>query len=171
MSHLCSGFEPIVPDYPKILILGTMPSVVSLEHAFYYAHPRNAFWPIMQRLLGYSQTSAQVSSQVHTLALQTAGIFLWDVLQTCERKGSLDSAITQPKANDFEWVFKTYPSLRVVAFNGKAAENLFKKHVVKHQQVPSQLTYLSLPSTSPANAQMLFEDKVLLWQEKLTKLL
>jgi len=167
LKSFCQGFKPIVPDDPKVLILGTMPSVASLEHAFYYAHPRNAFWPIMQTLLN----TTMKTEQQKTTRLQTCGVFLWDVLQACERQGSLDSAIKSPEANDFEWVFNTYPTLKVVAFNGKAAEKLFEQQVIKKQTLPQDLIYLSLPSTSPANAQIKFEDKVLLWQEKLTNLL
>ena len=148
------------------MILGTMPSVASLEEAFYYAHPRNAFWPIMQRLLGEQLVTNKEKAQ----ALKVHGIFLWDVLQGCERKGSLDSAIKNPQANHFEAVFKQFPSLNAVAFNGQAAEKLFKQHVLKKQVLPDNLTFVSLPSTSPANARLSLEDKVLLWQEKLNHL-
>jgi len=163
----CQGFDPIMPKQAKILILGTMPSVESINQSFYYAHPRNAFWPIMQRLLNREL----LTEPVKRTALQESGIFLWDVLSFCEREGSLDSAIKQPVANDFTWVFDQNPLLRTVVFNGKAAETLFKRHVAKKQSLPSGLTYLSLPSTSPANARFSMEDKVLLWQEKLGDLL
>jgi len=166
VSAICEGFNPIVPIKPSIMILGTMPSVASLEHAFYYAHPRNAFWPIMQRLLG----ERFATNEEKTQALKQHGIFLWDVLQGCERKGSLDSAIKNPQANDFEAVFKQFPSLNTVAFNGQAAEKLFKQQVIKKQVLPDYITFLSLPSTSPANARLSLEDKVLLWQEKLKHL-
>ena len=166
MNDFCQGFQPIVPMYPKILILGTMPSVTSLEQDFYYAHPRNAFWPIMQILLG--QPLSTIAEKTQTL--KKNGVFLWDVLQGCERKGSLDSAIKNPQANDFEMVFKQFPNLNVVAFNGQAAEKLFKQHVLKKQVLPDDLTFLSLPSTSPANARLSLNDKVLLWQEKLNNL-
>ena len=167
MSLLCHGFKPIVPQDPKVIILGTMPSVVSIQKAFYYAHPRNAFWPIMQHLLG--QTFIAETEKV--TALKQAGIFLWDVLQACERQGSLDSAIKQAKANDFETVFTRYSNLKTVVFNGQAAEKLFKQQVLKKQTLPNDLTYLTLPSTSPANARLSLSDKVLLWQDKLQDLL
>lgn len=166
-SSLCKGFEPIIPEDARLLILGTMPSVESINQSFYYAHPRNAFWPIMQRLLKQELSTESDKRS----ALQNAGIFLWDVLSSCERKGSLDSAIKQPEANDFNWVFRQNPNIKTVVFNGKAAEALFKKKVNKKQNLPDDLIYLSLPSTSPANARLSFEDKVLLWQEKLGNLL
>ncbi|WP_178862327.1 DNA-deoxyinosine glycosylase [Thiomicrorhabdus cannonii] len=163
----CNGFRPIEPLSAKVLILGTMPSVESLNQAFYYAHPRNAFWPIMQKLLGRALSSVEEK----TASLQEAGIFLWDVLEACHRQGSLDSAIQQPQANDFTWIFAKHPHLKTVIFNGKAAETLFKRHVLKAQTLPHDLQFFTLPSTSPANARLSFEDKYLLWQEKLAELL
>lgn len=163
----CNGFEPIEPSSPKVLILGTMPSVESLNQAFYYAHPRNAFWPIMQKLLNRNLDS----DAKKTRALQDAGIFLWDVLEACHRQGSLDSAIQKPQANNFTWIFAKHPHLKTVIFNGKAAETLFKRHVLKAQTLPHDLQFFTLPSTSPANARLSFEDKYLLWQEKLAELL
>lgn len=161
--HLVQGFAPIVPDTPKIMILGTMPSVKSLEEAFYYAHPRNAFWPILQKIAGCSVES--VSNK--TSLCKALNIFLWDVLQACERQGSLDTAIKQPQANDFESVFKQFPKIEVVFFNGQAAAKLFQQQVVKTQALPAGLLYQTLPSTSPANAKMKIEDKCLIWEEKL----
>ena len=166
MSY-CTGFQPIIPLNPKVLILGTMPSVVSLHEDFYYAHPRNAFWQILSEMFECSLTSTAEK----TLLCQQKGIFLWDVLQGCQREGSLDSAIQQPIANDFETVFNQFPALKTVAFNGKAAEKLFQKEVIKHQCLPQELQFVCLPSTSPAYAAMSFETKRLLWQEKLSHLL
>ncbi|VAW49930.1 G:T/U mismatch-specific uracil/thymine DNA-glycosylase [hydrothermal vent metagenome] len=166
-TELCTGFPPIIPPEPKVLILGTMPSVVSLREDFYYAHSRNAFWPIMASLFGESPTSKKEKS----VLCQKKGIFLWDVLQACQRKGSLDSAIQRPVANDFESLFQRYPDLKNVAFNGKAAEKLFQKEVLSVQDLPKSLHFISLPSTSPAYAAMSLESKRLLWQEKLSFLL
>ena len=162
----CLGFSPIIPPNPKILILGTMPSVVSLEEAFYYAHPRNAFWPIIASFAGHSLESIEEKKR----ACDQLGIYLWDVLQACERQGSLDLAIQAPSANDFERVFNTFPDLKAVAFNGQAAEKLFKKEVLKKQSLPDELLFVSLPSTSPAYAAMSLDDKRDLWQEKLSHL-
>lgn len=163
---VCTGFAPIEPESAHLLILGTMPSVESLNQSFYYAHPRNAFWPIMAGLL--NRPLQTVEQKTH--ALQHAGILLWDVLAACRREGSLDSAIQTPQANDFTWIFQKHPHLKTVVFNGKAAESLFKRHVRRQQTLPDDLTYFCLPSTSPANARLSFEDKYLLWQEKLATL-
>lgn len=164
---VCRGFKPIIPESPKIMILGTMPSVVSLDQAFYYSHPRNAFWPIMASLVSRSLGSIDDKRQ----ACEERGILLWDVLQSCQRRGSLDSAIEQPLANDFESLLQAFPALKIIAFNGQAAEKLFKKEVIKKQILPKELVFITLPSTSPAYAAITFEDKRLLWQEKLSNLL
>jgi len=157
------GFAPIIPKRPKLMVLGTMPSVKSLEDAFYYAHPRNAFWPIIEHLTGRSLlTTAEKIS-----ALDSLGVLLWDVLQTCERQGSLDSAIRDPQANDFETILATCPEIQVVCFNGQAAHKLFKQQVLKHQSLPAGMVYLTLPSTSPANAKLKIGDKCLIWEENL----
>ncbi len=161
------GFEPIIPNEPKILVLGTMPSVKSLEDHFYYAHPRNAFWPIMEHLTGRSLTTIAEKK----LALERLGVFLWDVLASCQREGSLDSAIRAPQANDFEAVFARFPKIQAVFFNGQTAQKLFKQHVLTHQSLPAGIFYQTLPSTSPANARLKIEDKCLIWEEKLKKFL
>jgi TDG/mug DNA glycosylase family protein len=161
------GFKPIIPPQPQIIILGTMPSVESLSQSFYYAHPRNAFWSIISHFYGH-----ELASQAEKVkACQDLGIFLWDVLASCQRQGSLDSAIKEPQANDFETLFNHFPELKVVAFNGQAAAKLFKQYVIKLQNLPSDLQFIQLPSTSPANARLKLEDKCLLWQEKLLPLL
>lgn len=163
----CQGFEPIFPNQPVCMILGTMPSVISLEESFYYAHPRNAFWPILS---DYFQLPIKNTEQKATLCKQS-GILLWDVLSSCERQGSLDSAIKQPEANDFEALFKNYPDLKAVCFNGKAAQSLFEKQVMKKQNIPNDLIFYSLPSTSPANAQLTFDNKREIWHQTLQQVL
>ncbi|QBZ83342.1 DNA-deoxyinosine glycosylase [Hydrogenovibrio crunogenus] len=163
----CQGFSPIVPAQPKLLILGTAPSVVSLEKSFYYAHPRNAFWPILADYFNQPVDSVEAKK---ALCLEN-DILLWDVLSACERQGSLDSAIKQPEPNDFETLFQTYSDLKVVLFNGKAAQNLFEKQVVKKQSLPDDLMFYSLPSTSPANARLTFENKRVFWHKTLQQTL
>ena len=154
-----------------------MPSVVSIEEAFYYAHPRNAFWPVMESLLVEAGQTAKSLKTIEDKkqACDVLGIYLWDVLQACQRQGSLDSAIQAPEANDFAAVFTAYPSIKTVAFNGGTAQKLFKKEVLKKQQLPdeliNELTFITLPSTSPAYAAITLEDKRLFWQEKLSDLL
>lgn len=162
----CKSFSYIASDYPHWMILGTMPSVESLNQAFYYAHPRNAFWPIMQSLANHSIQTQEDKRQL----IKLAGLVLWDVLASCDRPGSLDSAIKAPIANDFECLFERFPTIKTVVFNGQKAQQLFKQHVIKKQNLPADIQYLVLPSTSPANAAMKLKDKQLFWQEKLSHL-
>ncbi|MDG6773037.1 DNA-deoxyinosine glycosylase [Thiomicrorhabdus sp. ZW0627] len=163
----CEGFFPIEPESAKVVVLGTMPSIESINQNFYYAHPRNAFWFIIGSMVHRELQS--VTQKKH--ALEELGIFLWDVLGACNREGSLDSAIKNPSANDFTWVFKKHPHIKAIVFNGKTAETLFKRHVFGIQSLPEDLEFVTLPSTSPANARLTLEDKRLLWQEKLSALL
>lgn len=159
----CFSFSPVEPDQAQLMILGTMPSVASLQENFYYAHARNAFWPILENYFDIKLTSVHDKKTL----LCRQGIFLWDVLQSCDRPGSLDSAIKNPVANNFESTFKKHPQIKTVFFNGKAAESLFKKQVLKIQSLPEDIFYEVLPSTSPANARLNFERKKQFWIEKL----
>ena len=47
---LVHSFEPIIGRDPRILILGSMPGLISLQAVEYYANPRNAFWKIIAEL-------------------------------------------------------------------------------------------------------------------------
>ena len=167
MPSPISCFAPIIPNHPKVIILGTMPSVKSLEEAFYYAHPRNAFWFIIADLVGRELPSEFDKRQ----ACEELGILLWDVLSDCQREGSLDSNIKQPQANDFGSLLKQYPHVKQIFFNGQPAANLFQQQVVKKQSLPENLVFTTLTSTSPANARLTIDAKRLLWKEKLAPVL
>jgi len=160
------GFKPIIPDHPKVLILGTMPSVQSTADGFYYAHPRNAFWPILSSYFGSDAGSKEAKVQ---LCLDH-NLFIWDVLAACERKGSSDGHISQPISNDFESVFIQFPHLKHILFNGQKAYQLFQSHVLRKQSLPSDIHLTTLPSTSPANARLTFENKRFFWQETLDEI-
>lgn len=110
-------------DHPQIMILGTMPSVAFLAQSFYYAHPHNAFGPIMQQYFGKTLNSVADKQSLFV----GKHLALWDVLKGCEREGSLDSAIVSPEANNFEQLFQEHPQLNWILFNGKTAEALFKE--------------------------------------------
>jgi hypoxanthine-DNA glycosylase len=146
-----------------MLVLGSLPGQRSIAAQQYYAHPQNAFWPIMRALFGiegdYDTRCAQLLD--HELAL-------WDVLASSVRPGSMDSEIRMDSArpNDFEAFFKTHASIEVVAFNGKKAEQLFGRFVVT-DVVPPAIRCVGLPSTSPAYAAMPFSGKLLAWREAL----
>jgi hypoxanthine-DNA glycosylase len=123
-SELLQGLPPIIADGARSLILGNMPSVMSLGAQEYYANPRNAFWRITGDIFGFD---AAAPYDIRTAALTANGIAVWDVLRSCRRIGSLDSAIEPDSmvANDFRQFFDRHPQIRRVFFNGAAAEKNF----------------------------------------------
>ena len=157
-SQLLYGFPPIIADGATTLILGNMPSVMSLGAQQYYANPRNAFWRITGEIVGFD---AAAPYEERVSALTAHGIAVWDVLRSCLRVGSLDSAVEPESmvANDFHGLFERHPTITSVYFNGAAAEKNY------HRLVPSapDLRYLRLPSTSPAQT-MRYADKLAAWR-------
>ncbi|AGB25030.1 G:T/U mismatch-specific DNA glycosylase [Mycobacterium sp. JS623] len=157
-SEVLHGFPPIVGDGAKTLILGNMPSVMSLGAQQYYANPRNAFWSIIGAIFGFD---ADAPYEVRTAVLIANRIAVWDVLRSCRRVGSLDSAVEPDSmvANDFGGLFEQYPDISRVYFNGAAAEKNFNRLV----RVAPDFAYRRLPSTSPAQT-MRYEDKLTAWR-------
>ena len=157
------GFPPIARPDARVLILGSLPGARSIAEQQYYAHPQNAFWHIMRELFGIE---GDYGSRCEQLARQR--IALWDVLRSSVRPGSLDSAIQLDSAvtNDFTTFFMEHPRVRLIAFNGRKAEQLFVRNVgdtVADTQIPR----VSLPSTSPAYAAMPFSGKLAAWRAAL----
>ncbi|WP_026713577.1 DNA-deoxyinosine glycosylase [Flavobacterium daejeonense] len=150
------SFPPFVNKETKILILGTMPGIASLEKQQYYAHPRNHFWKILFTILEKTVVSEIYEERIQLLTRNKIGI--WDVLQNCERKGSLDIHIKNQQANDFEKLFEEYPAIKTIVFNGKESHRYFIKSFGKIKGI----TYHVMPSTSPANT-MSFEKKLKSW--------
>ncbi len=158
------SFPPIVCADAKILILGSMPGKRSLEEGQYYAHPHNSFWPIMGELFG---AGPDLNYEKRTEILSSCGVALWDVLKTCSREGSLDSAIKESSivTNDFDRFFKKYVNIKAVFFNGLKSEQVYKKYVLPGlAQTIAYIKYTRLPSTSPANAGMSREEKLNMWK-------
>ena len=161
------GFPPIAGVDAKILILGSMPSIKSLEQQQYYAHPRNAFWPIMSTLFAMDKEWTYQQRCQHLIINKIA---VWDALKACQRQGSLDSNIDSSSmiANDFNAFFKQYSKVKLVVFNGGKAEQVFKQNVVPNLDKKfKQLNQIRLPSTSPAHASMTLEQKLTAWQRTL----
>lgn len=157
------GFPPVVGEDPRVLILGSLPSVRSIEEQQYYAHPRNAFWPIMGLLLGAGR---ELEYAQRLAVLCERGIALWDTLATSVRKGSLDSNIDHSTAqpNDFSEFFARHPGVRLIAFNGHQSEKSFRRHVDKDPAVELPApARVRLPSTSAANAAMTLQQKTEAW--------
>lgn len=161
----CVSFPPIAETTARVLVLGSMPGERSLQAQQYYAHPNNSFWKIMGALYGFDASAPYAQRE---RALTQAGVALWDVLQTCARKGSLDAAIQSDTvvANDFRAFFETHPHITRVCFNGAAAQQYYTRHVLPTLP-PLPLRYVRLPSTSPAHASLRFADKLTAWQRAL----
>jgi TDG/mug DNA glycosylase family protein len=159
------SFEPVVGRHPRIIILGSMPGIASLEAVQYYAHPRNAFWPIMGELFGIDH---QLSYQERIQQVHELPVILWDTLKSCHRPGSLDSNISRDSAaaNDIPALVERYPDIRAIAFNGATSEKFFRQLVMK-QLANSDIKLIRLPSTSPANAGMNFAQKLEVWRQLL----
>ena len=158
--ELSQGFAPVARADARLLILGSMPGVASLEATQYYAFPRNVFWIIMGDLFG---AVPELDYRLRLQKLKENHIALWDVIQTCHRPGSLDSAISEDgmETNDFSGFFDMHPHLSHVLFNGQKAAGLFNKKVAPRLMV--QYKYLVLPSTSPANAASSYAVKLEKW--------
>jgi double-stranded uracil-DNA glycosylase len=157
------SFPPIARQTARVLILGTMPGGASLRAHQYYAHPRNQFWQIVGELLAFDPTSPY---EGRVAALRSADIALWDVLRSCIRPGSLDSAIEPRSAlpNDFASFLAAHPQIRRICFNGAKAEALYTRLVRPQLAAGPAIQYLRLPSTSPANAALPFAAKLAAWQ-------
>jgi double-stranded uracil-DNA glycosylase len=159
-----TGFPPIADKSAVILILGSMPSIKSLDEQQYYAHPRNSFWFIITKLLS-SDTELEYE-QKKALLLHNR-IALWDVLNTCQRKGSLDSSIKNDStvANDFNAFFDDHPLIKAVYFNGTRAQQEYNRHILPTLDAKySSIEYERLPSTSPAMASLSREQKLQQWK-------
>jgi hypoxanthine-DNA glycosylase len=158
------SFPPIAGRNARILILGSMPGAESLRSRQYYAHPHNAFWPIMGALLGFD---ARAPYARRARSLKAARIALWDVLHSCTREGSLDTRIEDETANDFAVFFRNHPALTHVFFNGAKAEASFRRHVQPRLGGALRgraLRLVRLPSTSPAHAGLPRARKLAAWR-------
>lgn len=161
MARRILAFPPVAPANARTLILGSMPSVESLNQGFYYAHPRNAFWRILAEVYGEPQPQ-DIPGKV--ALLKRHDLALWDVLRSCEREGSLDSAIREPAANDFSGLFERCPNIERILLNGGTAHRLFMKHGAAYLKGRA---WVRLPSTSPAYT-LSYERKLALWRDALT---
>lgn len=166
MNTRLHSFPPIAHTAARILILGSMPGAASLQAGQYYAHPHNRFWPILGGLLGFDPT---LSYAERCAALSSAGIAVWDVLQSCIRPGSLDADIDPASIvpNDIIGLLQRCPSIELICFNGGTAETLFRRHLLKATSSLRPIARIRLPSTSPAHAGMRPEAKLEAWRNAL----
>ncbi len=152
---MIKSFPPIVDENCRVLILGTMPSVRSLEKAEYYGHPQNHFWRLIYGL--FEKVPDKEYSKRKAFLLEHH-IALWDVLKYCEREGSSDTAIKNPVPNDIPGLLADYPGIRAVFCDSIKAEELYNK-LIRDEVIDFGIAYHRLPSPSPA--------RVMKWQDRL----
>ncbi len=153
------GLPPIADARTRLLVLGSFPGVASLRAQQYYGHPQNAFWKILGALWGLPL--AQAGYEARVAAVLSHGLGIWDVYASCEREGSLDTAIRDAELNDFARLRGECPELRAIAHNGGES--------FRHARLTAAfgLPVHRLPSTSPANASWSFDRKLEAWGELL----
>jgi len=154
-ADISSGLAPLTGPEPLVLILGSFPSVLSLERSEYYGNPRNRFWAVMEELFAIP---AALPYPERCQRLTQEGVALWDAVASCSRPGSSDGRIRDPVPNDITGFIRAHPSVRLVALNGSTAGRIYHRLA----EVPD-VRSITLPSTSPANAAVTFGEKVRAW--------
>ena len=155
---ICRSFAPVYTKEATVLIVGSMPSVKSLADAQYYAHPRNAFWPILFEVFGVTPTA---DYDIKKDLIRKNKLALWDVAGICEREGSLDSNMRDIQFNDFASLFEKCPQIHTVLCNGGTAHSLFVK-----SGFAGNRKVVRMPSTSPAYT-MAYDRKLEAWRAAL----
>jgi hypoxanthine-DNA glycosylase len=150
------SFPPIVDHRARVLVLGTLPGEESLRRQQYYAHPRNLLWRIIFALFDATPPTDYAARLAFVAAHRIA---LWDVCELGERERSADTTIRLERPNAIDWLLDEHPSICAVAFNGTTARRLYDRHFKRR----ANLTYLALPSTSPAHATVDFTEKLTHW--------
>jgi hypoxanthine-DNA glycosylase len=167
-ASIVASFPPQVAAGCRVLVLGTVPSLRSLELRQSYAHAHNLFWPMMGALYGAGPDLAYAE---RIRLLHAAGIGIWDVLKECERPGSLDSSILAHSeiANDIPGLLEAHPTIRAIALNGAKAQQVFQRRIAPNIAANRLKTIeiLAMPSTSPANASIPRAVKLERWRELL----
>ena len=147
--HVSHTFPPVYDNNSQILILGSFPSVKSREYGFYYGHKMNRFWKVMAYVFNNQVPETIEEKKKFLLSNRVA---LWDVIESCDIKGSSDSSIKNVIPADIKKLLNTVPIKRVYA-NGHTAFKLYKKYIYDDTKKEIEL----LPSTSPANAAWSFD--------------
>lgn len=153
--------EPVFDVRSRVLVLGTMPSPASRAAGFYYGHPQNRFWRVMERLFGLPDRALSENGP-RTAFLLEHGIALWDVLASCSIAGASDASIADPVPNDLARILDAAPIGRVFTTGGTAARlcRRFDGEMLAQRGIE----LFALPSTSPANARMRLDDLVEAYQ-------
>ncbi|MDP3564029.1 MAG: DNA-deoxyinosine glycosylase [Methanoregula sp.] len=151
-----AGFPAVAGDTPRILILGSFPSVLSLRHTEYYGNPQNHFWKIMDQLFGINHLRPY---RERIACLTGHRIALWDVVRTCTRAGSADEQIREPVFNDISGFLTAHPTVQLIVLNGSTAGRYYRR-----MHLPHAIEHHILPSTSPANTRYTLAEKINAWQ-------
>lgn len=172
-QHIEHGFEPVFDQHSRVLVLGSFPSVLSRANAFYYGNPQNRFWRVMVACLGVpvppNEGDSLASGEPATLDASVAakramllngGVALWDVIESCDIKGSSDASIKNVVPARVELITSN-ASIEQVICNGGTAGHLYKRYLQERTCLPAVV----LPSTSPANAAWRLERLVERWRE------
>ena len=154
-------FAPIIDSNSKVLILGSVPSVKSVEQGFYYMNPRNRFWRVLSRIVGQDLTS--MDSDGKTKALKGAGIALYDSVHRCKIEGSKDSSVKVVDATDISRLVQG-SNVETVLCNGRLSYDTAKKY---NPDWADRLVLM--PSTSPANAAMSEQKLLEIWQREIAR--
>ena len=151
-------FKPIVFKDTEILILGSFPSIKSFDKNFYYAHPQNQFWKILEAVTKYP-----VNNRDQMIWLLKESKFgLWDMVKRCSRDNSLDNSLENEEVNDIADFLESHPNIKKLAFTGKKAQALFE---INFHYLNIESVYL--PSPSAAYAKMNIIDKIEIYKERL----
>lgn len=137
------SFPPVVDGRTRVLVLGSLPGEASLAQGRYYAHPRNHFWGLIG--MAIQADLAAMPYQDRLAALLAAGVGLWDVVASATRRGSLDAAIRDYRANALAGLTRKLPNLEAIAFNGGKAARIGRKALAG-----TTFDLIYLPSSSPA---------------------
>ena len=155
-EHIVHSFEPVYDKDSEILILGTLPSVKSRENNFYYGHKQNRFWKVLATLLKEPVPETIEEKKAMLLAHRIA---LWDVIQSCDIKGSSDSSIKNVQPTDIGMILEKTNVTQIYA-NGNKAGQLYKRYQFPVTGIEATV----LPSTSPANAAWSFDRLCETWR-------
>ncbi len=159
-EHITHPFAPIYSGTSKILILGSFPSVKSREQNFYYGHPQNRFWKVVSSILNEPLPTTVEEKKAMLLKHDIAA---WDVIYSCDIKGSSDSSIRNVVPTDIALLVKKTRITKIYC-NGKTSGKLFEKY----QESKVGISAVTLPSTSPANAAFSLERLIEEWKRNMT---
>lgn len=150
LKHLEHTFEPVFDEHSRVLVLGSFPSVLSRTNAFYYGNPRNRFWQVIAGITGRPvppDTPTGESIRSKTTLLLESHIALWDVVASCDIRGSSDASIRNVIPCDIDLVLRQAP-IEAIFTNGGTATRLYARYL----EPVCGREAVGLPSTSPANA-------------------